>query len=184
MIFRLGLPFGTLDAPGLEICAQPRQRPLMQEAGQVVRSVGQKLAAPEADEEIEIFPLDALRIGLGCSRSKDVVGQRQRIAGFPAATEAGQAFQEIGIRAANQQRREQCVSARARRIDLTIGGWRGSSSKRSGRNTRRSTPVAASTDATRSAGTRSQLETDGCEMPMRRASSLIPPAARIASSSP
>jgi hypothetical protein len=31
---------------------------------------------------------------------------------------------------------------------------------------------------------RSQFDTDGCEMPMRRASSLTPPTARIASWSP
>jgi DNA-binding transcriptional regulator YdaS (Cro superfamily) len=44
--------------------------------------------------------------------------------------------------------------------------------------------IPASTASTRSAGMRSQLETEGCEMPMRRASSVMPPAARIAWSSP
>src|SRR5262249_11711547 len=42
----------------------------------------------------------------------------------------------------------------------------------------------ASTESTRSAGTRSQFDTEGCEKPIRRASSLPPPAARGASSKP
>jgi hypothetical protein len=37
---------------------------------------------------------------------------------------------------------------------------------------------------TRSAGTRVQFDTDGCEMPIWRASSLTPPTARIASLRP
>src|SRR5262245_33333197 len=45
-------------------------------------------------------------------------------------------------------------------------------------------PVAASTVSTRSAGMRSQFDTEGCEMPIRRASSLTPPAARMASCRP
>ena len=49
------------------------------------------------------------------------------------------------------------------------------------RDRRRSRPRPTST---RSAGTRVQFETDGCEMPIWRASSLTPPAARIASSRP
>src|SRR3954449_12841466 len=45
-------------------------------------------------------------------------------------------------------------------------------------------PVAASTASTRSAGTLSQFETDGCDIPIRRASSETPPTACIASLSP
>ena len=48
----------------------------------------------------------------------------------------------------------------------------------------RLTPVAASTETTRSAGTRDQFETDDCEMPIFRASAPTPPATRIASSRP
>jgi hypothetical protein len=43
--------------------AQSRERPLVQEAGEVIRPVRQKLPAPKTDEEIEIFALDALDIG-------------------------------------------------------------------------------------------------------------------------
>ena len=45
-------------------------------------------------------------------------------------------------------------------------------------------PLAFSTWRTRSAGTLVQFETDGCEIPIRRASSVTPPTARIASWSP
>src|SRR5215831_17488663 len=48
----------------------------------------------------------------------------------------------------------------------------------------RLTPVAASTNSTRSAGTRDQFDTEGWEMPIFRASAPTPPATRIASSSP
>src|SRR5262249_20372692 len=61
---------------------------------------------------------------------------------------------------------------------------RGVQAKRSGRRIARLTPVAASTDNTRSAGMRDQFDTDGWEMPIFRASAPTPPATRIASSSP
>ena len=65
MILRLGIAFGALDAERAEVLAQPRQRPLVQEAGEVVRAVGQQLAAAEPDEQIEVFALDALRRRIG-----------------------------------------------------------------------------------------------------------------------
>jgi len=51
----LGLAAMTvaLDAEPRKVGAQPRERPLMQEAGEVIGAVGQKLAASHADEEIE-----------------------------------------------------------------------------------------------------------------------------------
>ncbi len=55
---------------------------------------------------------------------------------------------------------------------------------RSGRSAPRLTPVIASTWSTRSAGTRSQFETEGCEMPIFRASSVTPPTACSASLRP
>ena len=57
VVLRLDIALAALDAERLEIAAQPRQRALVQEAGQVVGAVGQQLAAPEPDEEIEILAL-------------------------------------------------------------------------------------------------------------------------------
>src|SRR5262245_34599626 len=66
----------------------------------------------------------------------------------------------------------------------SVAGFAAGSPNRSGRKILRSTPLTASTIGTRSAGTRVQFDTDGCEIPILRASSLTPPAARTASSRP
>ena len=57
-----------------KIVAQPRQRPLVQEAGQIVGAIGKKLAAAEPDEEIEIFALDPL----GVRRARRLGERRMR----------------------------------------------------------------------------------------------------------
>src|SRR5437868_6387435 len=49
---------------------------------------------------------------------------------------------------------------------------------------KRFTSVADSTASTRSAGIRDHAETEGCAMPIARASDATPPAALIACSSP
>ena len=49
------VPVGALDAQRREVLADAGQRPLVQEAGQVVGGVGQQLAAADADEQVEIF---------------------------------------------------------------------------------------------------------------------------------
>ena len=64
MILRLDLALGALDAERAEIVAQPRQRPLVQEAGEIIGAVGQQFAAAEPDEEVEVFALDALDASL------------------------------------------------------------------------------------------------------------------------
>src|SRR5262249_20547511 len=55
-----GYPF---DSELVETRAQARERALLQEAGEEIRSLRQKCPAPEPNEEIEIFALDALDIG-------------------------------------------------------------------------------------------------------------------------
>src|SRR5688572_28245203 len=60
VIFRLALTFSALDPELAQIRAQARQRTLVQEAGQIVGTVGQQLAAPKPDEKIELLALDAL----------------------------------------------------------------------------------------------------------------------------
>jgi hypothetical protein len=58
MIFRLGNSIRACDTDAGQVLAQARKRPLIQEAGEVIGSVGQKFAAPDTDEKIEEFALD------------------------------------------------------------------------------------------------------------------------------
>ena len=96
------------------------------------------------------------------------------------AAQFRQALQHVGIRRMRQQRSQQGIFLRAGEIDFVDGAGLGLAVK-IGAQTARATPVTASTVKTRSAGTRDQLDTDGCEMPMRRANSVTPPTARMAS---
>ena len=64
MILRLGDAFGARDAEAAQILTQARQRPFVQEAADVIRRVRQKLAAADANEEIEEF---ALHVGRVCA---------------------------------------------------------------------------------------------------------------------
>ena len=116
MIFRLDVAFGALDAERREIVAQPRQRALVQEAGEIVRAVGQQFAAAEPDEEIEIFALDALDAGFaGGLRERGMrhAERRRRRRASPARRSSSLAS---GARA--EQRGEQRVFLRARRGDI------------------------------------------------------------------
>ena len=60
MILRLALSLGALDAKRGQIAAQPCERTLVQESGEIIRAVGKKFATAKPDEEIEKFALDAL----------------------------------------------------------------------------------------------------------------------------
>ena len=62
VVLGLGLSVGLLDAQTLEVAAQPRQRALVEKAGQVVGRVGEQLAAAEPDEKVEVFPAHALHV--------------------------------------------------------------------------------------------------------------------------
>ena len=98
-----------------EVAAQPRQRALVKEPRQIVGTIGQQLAAAEADEEIEVLPADALDIcpGSGFAERRMRHAERTWI-----AAQSGQAPQELSVGAARQQRREQRVLLRASGIDL------------------------------------------------------------------
>src|SRR6266852_1188155 len=115
MILGLGLAGSPFDAELLQIRAQPRQRPLVQKTGEIVGPIGQKLAAPDADEEIEIFALDALDLAAaGGVRERGMRrSDRARI-----AAQAGEALEQAGIGGAREQSRQQRVFLRARGIDL------------------------------------------------------------------
>src|SRR5439155_4356938 len=58
VVFGFTLPLDAFDAESPQILAQARQRALVEKSGQVVRTVGQKLAAPDADEEVEKLARD------------------------------------------------------------------------------------------------------------------------------
>ena len=116
MILGLRLAFGALDAEPREILAQPRQRPLVQEAGEIVRAVGQQLAAPEPDEEIEILALDAL--GIGAAARPRRARHAPARAGSHRRASVREPLEQRGVRRAREQRREQRIFLRARGIDL------------------------------------------------------------------
>src|SRR5262249_31791608 len=115
MILGLRLAGCAFDPELLETRAQPRERPLVQEAGEIIRTIWEKFPAPEADEEVEIFTLDALDIGpLRRVRERRVrQSERARI-----AAKCGETLQQRGIRRACKQDREQRIFLRACRIDL------------------------------------------------------------------
>src|SRR3546814_5514312 len=66
MIFRLFHVVGARNAQARHVAAQPRQRLLVQKAGEIVGSVGQQLALPDAGEEVEM--LLARRLDGGAAR--------------------------------------------------------------------------------------------------------------------
>ena len=159
-----------------EIVAQPRQRPLVQEAGEIVGAVGQQLAAAEPDEEIEVLALDALD---SASRGGLAERRMREPSGVASPRKPASRCEQVRVGRAREQRgRAAHIPARARHrlrrvarlalvLTVKIGPQHLAVDCRS-------LPRPTST---RSAGIRSQLETDGCEMPIRRASSLTPPAA-------
>jgi hypothetical protein len=176
MVLRLDLVVVARDTERLEIVTQARQRALVQKAGQIVGTVRHQLAASEADEQVKIFARDLFqrRICSGFGKFGVCDAERARI-----AVQFRELFQQRRVRGTPQQRRQEFIFLRA--ASLSSMSLAELAPNRSGRKVARSTPVATSTETTRSTGTRSQLNTDGCEIPIRRASSLTLPAARIAS---
>ena len=92
VIFRLAIAFGALDSERAKIGAQSSQRAFVQEAGEIVRGVGQQFAAAKSDEQVEVLALDTLDGGLAGrlreSGMRDT--ERRRI-----AAQAGEAFQQL-----------------------------------------------------------------------------------------
>src|SRR5262252_7144363 len=95
--------------------AKACKRPLVQEAGEIIRSVRQKFPAPETDEEIEIFALEALDSGaLRRLCERDVrQSERARI-----AAQCPETLEQRRIGRAYEQHREQRVFLRPRSVDL------------------------------------------------------------------
>ena len=62
VIFRFVLSLGTFDAESRKILAQPRQRALVQEAGDIIGAVGHQFAAADADAPDEPIPPTLSRV--------------------------------------------------------------------------------------------------------------------------
>jgi hypothetical protein len=58
VVFGFASRFDTFNAEFTQILAQARQWTLVEKAGQIIRTVGQELPAPDADEEIEKLAFD------------------------------------------------------------------------------------------------------------------------------
>ncbi len=81
---------------------QARERTLVQKTGQIVGSVRQQFSASEADEEIEIFPLDALARGAARRLRKRGMRQPERTC---IAAQRGETLEQRTIGRAGEQRR-------------------------------------------------------------------------------
>ena len=112
---------GALDPEPIEILAHPRQRALVQKAGQIVGGIGQQFAAAEPDEEIEEFLADGA-----------VVASPRRLREFdmrdaeigPVALQRGDALERIRVGRLAEQQRQQAVFRGAQLIDLVDFGFR------------------------------------------------------------
>src|SRR5260370_1107715 len=111
VVFGLVLAFDALDTEINEVGAQSGQRPLVQKTGQVIGSVGQQLAATDADEEVEIFAGDRGGLFLRSCSSERLMRNAER---RPVAPEPRQSLQQRQIRRAHHERRKQRVFLRAR----------------------------------------------------------------------
>ena len=115
MVLGLDISLGALNSQPVEILAQARQRALVEKSGQVIRTVGQKLAAPDADEEVEKLTRD--RFGDPSGRG---LGQRcmRNTKRRCIPVKLGDASEQHRIRGTCQQSGEQRVFPRPRGIDL------------------------------------------------------------------
>ena len=95
--------------------AQPRQRPLVQEPGEIIRAVGQQLAAAQPDEEIEVLALDPVRVGAARRLRERRMREAERAR---VAAQVRQAAEQIRIRRTREQKRQQRVFVCARACRL------------------------------------------------------------------
>ena len=121
MVFGLASGFDALDAQTSEVGAQPRQRPLMQKAGQVIRPVRQQLAAADADKEIEIFARD--RDGIfrrsRCGQRLMRKTERRRV-----TLDDRQSLEQRLIRRPREERRKERIFLRTRDRSIVSGSGR------------------------------------------------------------
>jgi hypothetical protein len=115
VVFWFTLLLDTFDAERLQILAEPRKRTLVEKAGQIIRTVGQELAAADADEEIEKLARDLF--GARPARGLRQCGMRNTERRCIAA-KLGDPPEQRGIRSARQQHGEQRVFLGARGVDF------------------------------------------------------------------
>src|SRR5260221_9982752 len=99
----------------MQILAQARQWTLVEKAGQIIRTVGQEFAAPDADEEIEKLTRDLF--GARPVRGLRQCGMRNTERRCIAA-KLGDSLEQRCIRSTCQQHGEQRVFLGAPGIDL------------------------------------------------------------------
>jgi hypothetical protein len=104
VILGLGNAIGAFNAKPREIPAQISERAFMQKARDVIRSEGQQFAAPEADEQIVEFALNALRIGGGGGLSQGAVAFAKRRGITRQGSKGGQ---QMGIGRGHEQTTKQ-----------------------------------------------------------------------------
>jgi hypothetical protein len=93
VILRFAGLLGPLDAEPRQILTHARQRALMQEAGLIIRAVRQQLAAPNPDEQVEIFAALARSMwaspsGVASPRRLDTRASRSALGACPSRTES------------------------------------------------------------------------------------------------
>ena len=115
MILGLRMMLCSLDAESVKRFAQPRKRAPIKGARQVVRCIGQKPAASEPVEEIEILLLHAFSVCFGCGFGEGRVRRTKRAC---IATQKGKTSDHSGIGAVRKQCCKQCVFLRASAIDI------------------------------------------------------------------
>ena len=114
MILGFEIVLGALDAECDEVIAETGKRAFIEKAGQIVGGIGQQLATPETDEQIEIFALDTGGHDLRCGLSQGGMGATKRRC--VAAQMRDLAKQSVGRRT-QKQRGKQCVFPRASGVD-------------------------------------------------------------------
>src|SRR5262249_31979581 len=94
VILGFGFAGNTFDAKFAQVCAQTRERPLVQKSGEIIGGIGQKFPAPEADEEIEVFAPDSLDIGPAGGLGKRRMSQSDRRG---IAAQRGELFEQSRV---------------------------------------------------------------------------------------
>ena len=115
VVLGLGLPFGLLDAQTLEVTPQSRQRTLVEESRQVVRSIGSSSPRPTPTKRSKYS------LPTRSTSAREAASPRRRMCNAErtwVAAQSGQARQQLSVGATRKQGRQQRVLLRASRIDL------------------------------------------------------------------
>src|SRR5690348_9074518 len=97
------------------MCAQARERPLVEKARQIVRAVRQEFTASQPDKQVEILALDACNIRPACCLGER--GMRQSKRGCIAA-QPRESLDECCGGSTRKQEREERVFLRPCNVDI------------------------------------------------------------------